>query len=53
MSEHAGTAFRRYHPRAIGPRRIVADVLVVAAREFGHPVLLFVEMETGDRLVHT
>jgi hypothetical protein len=35
-------------PGAIGPGRIVADVLVVAALEFGDPIIVLVLMKPYD-----
>src|SRR5690242_9456815 len=42
-------AFRRGHPRAYLPRRIVPHVLRVPALELGHPVTVLVLMITDDR----
>lgn len=47
----ATTLFSEY-PWAQLPRRIVPDVLVVAARELGDPVPLVVLMKSRDRLFH-
>jgi hypothetical protein len=33
-------------------RRLVAHVLLMAAGELGHPLALFVQMETDDRTLH-
>ena len=42
------TPFRRNHPRPLGPRRIVTNMLVVAALQSRHPVLLVVPMKADD-----
>src|SRR5688572_13354052 len=52
LPEHLLATLRRDHPGPVGPRRIVADVLVVAAFELGHPVLRFIEMKAGDASFH-
>lgn len=40
--------FGRRGPKTAGPRRIVTDVLVVAAVELGDPVLCLILMESYD-----
>jgi hypothetical protein len=35
-------------PGAVGPGRIVADVLIVAALHFGDPIVVLVLMESND-----
>ena len=40
------------HPRPPLPGRIVADVLIVTALEFGHPVVLLILMKSGDATFH-
>ena len=40
------------YPRPIRPWRIVANVLVVAALELGHPMALFVLVEAHDPSIH-
>ena len=40
------------HPFSDLPRRIVPDVLVVAALQLGHPVAFFVVMIAGDPALH-
>lgn len=52
LTNHLGPAFGRDDPRAIGPWRIVANVLVVPALESSDPMLLFVLLETNDLSVH-
>jgi hypothetical protein len=42
------TAFRRRHPRAALPRRIVAHMLRMAAFEVGDPVAGVILVEIGD-----
>src|ERR1044072_8016764 len=51
-SEHAISAFGGHRPGTIGPGRVVADMLVVAAFELGNPVLLGILKESDDALVH-
>ena len=48
MAEVGGAAFRREDPGTSGPRRIVADVLVVAAVEFSDPVAVLVLVKGND-----
>src|SRR5438477_557819 len=45
-------AFGRLRPGPALPGRIVAHMLEVAAREFGHPIAHFVAMEADDGTVH-
>jgi hypothetical protein len=45
------TVFGR-HPAPNLPGRIMAHVLLVAARELRYPVALLVLMETSNRLLH-
>jgi hypothetical protein len=52
LTKGGGAALRRNDPGTIGPRRIVANVLVVPALELRDPVLFFVLMETDDAPVH-
>jgi hypothetical protein len=52
LSEKRAPPLGGHHPRTVHPRRIMPDVLVVPAFEFGHPLLLVVLMKTGDSLVH-
>jgi hypothetical protein len=47
-----GATRRRHDPRAKHPRRVVTDMLVVAALKLRDPVLLAVEMKTHDALFH-
>jgi hypothetical protein len=46
----ASTALLTDHPGTNLPGRIVTHVLLMAARELGHPVPLVVLMETSDAL---
>lgn len=46
------SARRRQYPRPVLPRRVVADVLIVTAGEFGDPVVFNIEVEGGDGLLH-
>jgi hypothetical protein len=48
MPDVVAAALRSDDPGAGGPRRIVADVLVVAALQFGYPVIVFVLMKPDD-----
>lgn len=50
--DDGSTAFRRDHPWAIDPRRIVACVLIVTALEFGNPVVFSVLVKAGDATFH-
>lgn len=43
-----GPAFGRLHPWPVLPRRIVADVLVVATLELRHPVMFRILVEPRD-----
>lgn len=43
-------ALRRDYPGPLGPRRIMAHMLVMAASEPGDPVALCILMETGNEL---
>jgi len=52
LAESLCTTFLRDYPRPIGPWRIVANVLVVAALELGHPMALFVLVEAHDPSIH-
>lgn len=51
MADHGLTAFRSGNPGAIGPRRIMAHVLMVAAGEFGDWVAGIVQVKTGNGLM--
>jgi hypothetical protein len=46
-------AFRSYHPWSAKERRLVPDMLPMAAGQIGHPVAKFILMIRDDRLVHT
>ena len=48
MADVVQAAFGGDDPRAVGPRRIVADVLVVAAFQFGYPIAVLVLMKPDD-----
>jgi hypothetical protein len=48
VTETVEAASRRDDPRTVGPGRIVADVLVVAALQFGDPILVLVLMKSDD-----
>ena len=52
LGEDTLPTFGSRDPRAIGPRRVVPDVLVVAAFELGNPVILFTLMKADDSLIH-
>jgi hypothetical protein len=45
----AATLFT-YDPWPTGERRLMADVLAVAAGEVGHPVAVFILMKADDAL---
>lgn len=51
MADHRLTALCRDHPETVDPRRIVADMLMVAAGELGHPVTGIVRVKAGDILL--
>ena len=48
-ADERAPSFRRHHPGAVLPRRLVAHVLSVTALELSHPVPLVVLMKAGDR----
>ena len=48
MAEVFTAALQAGDPRAVGPGWIVADVLLVAAFEFGDPVFVFILVEADD-----
>lgn len=49
---HADAPGLALHPGPLGPRRIVAYMLIMSAGQFCHPILVFVEMKTDDGLIH-
>lgn len=51
-TEHAISPFGGYRPGTIRPGRVVADMLVVTAFEFGDPMLFGILKESNDALVH-
>src|SRR5690349_17199924 len=51
-TERRSAAFRRHDPRPVGPRRIVAHVLVVPALQLGDPMLLAVAVKADDAPLH-
>ena len=50
--QHLCPPVRGCHPLTNHPRRIVADVLIVAARKLGNPVPFVVLVIAGDWLLH-
>ena len=52
LTLHGRATLLGNHPRPLNPRRPVSNVLKVAARQLRHPVVLSVEVEAGDGLVH-
>ena len=52
FAQHGRATLLGNHPRPLNPRRPVSNVLEVAAGKLRHPVLLSVEMEAGDGLIH-
>ena len=52
VAERLITAFPRYYPRTIGPRRIMADMLVVAAFKLSNPVLFFIDVIADNPFFH-
>lgn len=51
-TEHMLTSVCGFHPMANHPRRIVADVLIVPARELSNPMAFVVGVIASDRLLH-
>ena len=45
-------AFSRDHPGPVHPRRIMANVLPVAAVQIGHPIQSFILLKTNDPAFH-
>jgi hypothetical protein len=41
-------ALRRCYPRVDSPRRIVTDVLLMPAFEFGYPLAVFIKVKVND-----
>jgi hypothetical protein len=52
VAEPAGPPRFGDHPWPLYPRRIVAHVLEMAARQLRDPMVLFVQMKSGDGLLH-
>ena len=52
VTEHPIAAFLCNHPRTNGPRRIMADMLVVATFKFSNPVLFFVKVKPDNPFLH-
>lgn len=50
--QHARASLPGQHPGAHGPGRIVAHVLEMPAGQFRDPVVVLVEVKTGDGLLH-
>jgi hypothetical protein len=48
MPDMAPASFRSDDPGAAGPGRVVADVLIVAALQFGYPIVVLVLMKPDD-----
>ena len=48
VAEMFAAALRCGHPFAVGPGRVVTDVLLVAALEFGYPVVVLILVEADD-----
>ena len=42
----------RHDPRPVDPWRIVTDVLEMTAAQLGDPVIAFINVITGNRLLH-
>ena len=45
-------AFLCNHPRTNGPRRMMADMLVVATFKFSNPVLFFVKVKADNPFLY-
>jgi hypothetical protein len=52
VAERPIAAFLCNHPRTNGPRRIMADMLVVATFKFSNPVLFFVKVKADNPFLH-
>ena len=52
LTQSRTTAVLRQHPRALLPRRVVTDVLIVTALELGYPVTFIILMEAGHAAFH-
>ena len=50
LTDRSRSAFRRYNPGSVLPRRIVPHVLGMAALELRYPVALRILVETDDAL---
>jgi len=51
-SQVAGAPRCRCHPRPVNPRRVVSNMLIMAASQFRHPVQIFILVVATDRLFH-
>ena len=52
MPKTAATALRGHDPGAIEPGWSVADMLLVSTCQVCHPILRFILMKTGHRVLH-
>ena len=52
LTEGAAAPCNRCDPQAVGPRRIVADVLIVSTFKLSDPEVLVVSMKANDSLIH-
>jgi hypothetical protein len=52
LTKNPRSSILRDDPGAIRPWRIVANVLVVTAFQFGHPMVLSVLVESHDLSIH-
>lgn len=52
VAQHLLSAFGRNDPGPVGPRRIMAGVLIVAAGKLCDPIIQFVPVKSGNHLLH-
>ncbi len=52
LSEMRGATVRREDPGSIGHRRLMANMLPVAASQICDPIAMFILMVAHDRLLH-
>ncbi len=52
FAEHSHSSHFGEHPGAFHPRRFVTHVLIVATAQLRHPVIFFVFVISGNRLLH-
>jgi hypothetical protein len=52
VSQHSFAPFYRGDPCAIHPRRIMANMLIVATGKLGDPMAFIIRVISGNRLLH-